>query len=79
MTEQWIFDWPTEPGWYWFYGKHYGINQFRMGVVQVWENGTRILDGKFMYQQEGHVGVFQRIPTPVVPADIAAGKGWDIE
>jgi hypothetical protein len=77
---EWTTDWPTEPGWYWFYGKRYGEEKHSIGTVEVFNvsNGVmRVLGGAFMYPQEGHVGVFQRIETPVVPAEIAAGN-WEV-
>lgn len=78
MTEnEWTTDWPTEPGWYWFYGHKYGDERVSVGVVQVRKISTGVslvLDGNFMFLQEKHRGVFQRIATPVVPAEIAGGK-----
>lgn len=77
MTKnEWTPDWPTEPGWYWFYGHRYGAEIVSMNTVHVKRasnNVIRVMDGAFMYQQEKHRGVFQRIPTPVVPAEIAGG------
>lgn len=73
---EWTSDWPTEPGWYWFYGYKYGEARLSIGTVSIKtiSNGIMtVMDGHFMYQQEGHVGVFQRIPTPVIPPHIATG------
>ncbi len=74
---EWTSDWPTKPGWYWFYGQKYGEVERSMSTIRVRRamNGVyRVIDGHFMYQQEGHRGMFQRIPTPVVPTEIAGGK-----
>jgi hypothetical protein len=78
MTEnEWTPDWPTEPGWYWFYGHMYGEEKRSAGVVRVSKisNGLiHVLDGNFMWPKEGHRGVFQRLPAPVIPAEIAGGE-----
>ncbi len=63
---EWTTDWPTAPGWYWFYGRRYGEEMHSLGTVEVSKasNGViRVLGGAFMYRQEKHVGVFQRIPA----------------
>ena len=73
---EWTPDWPTKPGWYWFYGHKYGEDRVSMSVVRVDKisNGLmHVIDGAFMYKQEKHRGVFQRMSTPVVPVEIAGG------
>lgn len=78
---EWTPDWPTEPGWYWFYGNKYGESRVSMGTVRVdrISNGVMtVMDGHFMYPSEGHVGVFQRLPTPVVPFDVAVAVAKEI-
>ncbi len=67
----WTTEWPTEPGWYWFYGHKYGEDREpEFGIVRVHEisNGVmHTLDGQFMFQSEGHDGVFQQAVLPVPP------------
>ena len=73
---EWTPDWPTEHGWYWFYGHKYGEEKVSITVVRVrkvTDGVVRVIDGAFMYKGEKHRGVFQRISTPVIPAEIAGG------
>ncbi|MHA2063251.1 MAG: hypothetical protein ACXABY_02600 [Candidatus Thorarchaeota archaeon] len=74
---KWTNEWPTNPGWYWFYGNKYGEATAEIGIVRVIKvsNGVaHTLDGHFMFKADGHKGVFQSIPTPIISADIAAGR-----
>ena len=73
----WSKEWPTAPGWYWFYGQHYGLLPHRLGTVRVFpiQNGVgRVLDGQFMYVLDKHNGVFMPIDVPVIPSEIAGGN-----
>lgn len=67
----WTLEWPTEPGWYWFYGHKYGEDRDpEYGMVRVFQaaNGLmHTLDGHFMFPSEGHDGVFQQAVLPVPP------------
>ena len=73
----WSSDYPTEPGWYWFYGRKYGEDKHSMGTVTVFSVQTgavRVLDGQFMWEQDKHKGVFSRIDEPVISPEIAGGE-----
>lgn len=68
-------DWPTEPGWYWFYGWRFGIgvgdSRPTLHIVQVKTAGGgihRIIGGTFMYQQEGHKGIFTPMENITLPS-----------
>ena len=67
----WTKEWPTEPGWYWFYGHLYGEDRdSEYGIVRVYEisNGVmRTIDGQFMYEADGHDGIFTKAILPLVP------------
>jgi hypothetical protein len=68
----WTKEWPTEPGWYWFYGHMYGEEKCNYGVVEVRRitNGvTRIMNGQFMFQAEGHYGHFIPLELPAPPEE----------
>ncbi len=73
----WTSEYPTNPGWYWFYGRHYGDEKHSMGVVNVFpiQNGVcHTLNGQFMFKQDKHEGVFSPIDKPVISAEIAGGN-----
>ena len=73
----WSSEYPTEPGWYWFFGRKYGEERYSLGTVRVIpiSNGIMyVLDGNFMYESEGHKGVFSRIDEPMISAKIAGGE-----
>ena len=72
----WTSAWPTEPGKYWFYGYYYGDLTIdglpKLGLVTVVKTGQnqiiRLVEGKFMYREDTHVGFFTKAETPVVPS-----------
>lgn len=75
MTE-WTKEWPTEPGWYWFYGQKFrgwnddGDPQLYMVIVHKTRNGVAcVVDGHFMYAQEGAWGWWQPAILPDLPED----------
>ena len=73
----WTSEYPTKPGFYWFYGRHYGEEKHSMGVVRVFPTQTgvaRVLDGNFMFKQDKHEGVFCPIDKPIISAEIAGGN-----
>ena len=88
-AEGWTSDWPTEPGWYWFYGylwpfparREPGIvlaswERLDLDVVNVSQTPDGLVytaRGEFIYPEEDHRGYFKRIETPVIPAEIAMG------
>lgn len=72
----WTNEYPTTPGFYWFYGNHYGMKKRTLGVVKVSSvrNGVcRVLDGNFMFKEDKHKGVFCPLDKPAISAEIAGG------
>jgi len=71
----WTTEWPTEPGRYWFYGYYYGDKTVdglpKLGLVKVVTtrrgDTVRLIEGKFMYEAEGHKGFFSKAESIVVP------------
>lgn len=73
----WTNKWPTTPGWYWFYGRHYGEDKHSLGMVRVVQisNGLmHTLNGHFMFKSEGHKGVFYPAIVPAISTVIAGGN-----
>jgi len=72
----WTSEWPTEPGLYWFYGYYYGDLTIdglpKLGLVTVVETSQgqtiRLVEGKFMYTEDSHVGFFSEVEDIVVPS-----------
>jgi hypothetical protein len=73
---EWIEEWPTEPGNYWFYGwtwcdKNYENvtgTQPKCELIEVFPTSSgviRILRGQFMYKSERHIGLWAKAETPV--------------
>jgi hypothetical protein len=59
---EWITEFPTEEGWWWFYGHRYGVNGIgelssapelcAVKVVAVRSGFMWVADGQFMYESE---------------------------
>lgn len=71
MPNSWTDQWPTEPGYYWYYGTR--DTRFdtspSLGVCEVRRisNGfAYILDGHFLFECEGK-GRFLSMPEPELP------------
>jgi len=72
---EWITEWPTEEGFYWFYGWqcHFEIaNMKRLKVryVEVWQvpNGIAyVSDGEFLYKGLGGYGFWTEVEFPELP------------
>lgn len=64
----WTKEWPTEPGFYWFFGWNSRFIKKdrppKLGIVQVWEGLVYVLNGQFMYHGEGAEGVFKQFDAP---------------
>jgi hypothetical protein len=79
MTE-WTKIWPTEPGWYWFYGwpfdgeKKSG-REPELNAILVWENGTLVRGSAFWYKSDGGEGLFCKMDTPKLPNVLTAANG----
>lgn len=76
----WSKDWPTKPGYYWFYGYKCGSYENRpkrlsVVVVDTARNGVCVIpnrfiyvcDGQFIYKKEGYDGVWQEVILPELP------------
>ena len=65
-----ITEFPTEPGWYWFYGFMWGADRLKLVPMQVIKltNGhlLYIAKGAFIYKNENHIGKFYPaiLPNP---------------
>ena len=75
MTD-WTKEWPTERGWYWFYGQTSKIVWDMMPEylpVQVRKDGANrpfyVGGGRFLYKGEGARGLWTRMVTPEPPTD----------
>lgn len=73
-TPSWSPEWPTEPGWYWFYGKRFrSSDKDELHPVQVY--GTASPDVKcyaagsaFIYE-ESATGLWLPLETPELPEE----------
>ena len=75
---EWKKEWPTKPGWYWFYGWPFGRDRYfkddppRLCMVSVHINIinnriTYVRDGQFFYKEECAVGLFKKAEVPDLP------------
>ena len=75
MTLRWIEEWPTEPGWYWFYGwmSSFGVRNRHpdtyLVVVRQDSTGHPILisGSRFIYREEGATGKWAQMKLPTPP------------
>ena len=72
--EQWLDEWPKEPGYYWFYGKRFGKGEPKLCYVEVHRTSVKsvpsyVTHGHFMYKQEGCTGKWQKVVLPELPED----------
>ena len=67
----WKNEWPTEPGFYWFFGwqwdKEPGKRPPKWSVVQVIEGIRYVSNSHFMYKAESHPGKWHPILQPSEP------------
>lgn len=74
---EWTTEWPTEPGWYWFYGRLSAIATRmdaspRLYSVLVRKGSNHfayIAEGSFVYQEEGAVGKWIAADVPEIPGE----------
>ena len=71
----WV-DWPTEPGFYWFYGKRFkGHDEPEFNLARAFAiRSGRIMvvcESAFMYKEEYGGGHFTRITPPPAPEGVA--------
>jgi hypothetical protein len=71
---KWSPDWPTEPGWYWFFGKRFGtedcpttleVAEVRQGSVMAF--GT---SGHHLLRELGATGLWLPLETPELPEEV---------
>lgn len=67
MTK-WTEKWPTEPGWYWFWGRGSGDALPSLYPVKVHEPGgiVNVPDGPFMYESQSE-GMWCPAAVPELP------------
>lgn len=64
---RWSQEFPTEPGWYWFYGQQFKGSDVKLQMVHVWPKAA-VCGGAFMYECElGVIHWFQRAQEPELP------------
>ena len=68
----WTKQWPTEPGFYWFYGWPFRDREHKpeLHFVDVWKviNGiTFVTQGFFLYKEEGADGYWMPAELPELP------------
>ena len=71
---KWTHEWPTKPGWYWFYGDPYKKEpEFRYIVlhpVSVHQGANSLVyvtGAGFMYKVEASNGLWTKMIVPEVP------------
>ena len=74
--DDWTKEWPTERGWYWFYGqtsKMVWDMRPEYIPVKVRKDGTGkpicVGNGHFLYKAEGARGLWTPMVTPTPPTD----------
>jgi hypothetical protein len=72
----WSYDWPTEPGWYWFYGwcfrsRGYPAKMHLVRVRKIANGVAHVTDGHFLWRGEGAYGMWTEAVLPDPPED-----GW---
>lgn len=74
---EWTTDWPTIPGWYWFYGDPYAkasnkatikVELYPVKVVKIANGVSYISNGSFVYKREAaEGGLWQPMQLPELP------------
>lgn len=70
--EEWQDEWPTEIGYWWFYGRKYHAKDDSLHFVQV-KGPTGdgkymyVVDGAFIYKAEGACGQWTKVQLPQLP------------
>lgn len=75
----WTQEWPTEPGYYWFYGRRFSTRNrcsdlpSEMSFVEVFmsaeESPVYICNGNFLYKREATKGWWTRAELPDPPEE----------
>ena len=85
QDRSWTKDWPTEPGYYWFYGwcfreRHRSPETH---LVEVWRTATPgvvsyVTEGHFLYKEEGADGYWMPARVPEPPAQMKGGEEQNV-
>ncbi len=70
VEEKWVEEWPTQKGWYWFYGCLCNLDKDEMHLAEVWQlpDGlSYVAGGQFLHKAEGAKGKWQKAKLPVQP------------
>lgn len=66
--DKWTKNFPTEPGWYWFYGQQFKCSKPKLQAVRAFMGGNSLVmvcAGSFMYECEvGEMRWFKPMDTP---------------
>ena len=72
--DEWAEEWPTEPGYYWFYGwpfilRHYAPRLHFVHVRKLKKNGLLLMatNGHFLWQSRGAYGLFMSAEVQELP------------
>lgn len=67
----WQDEWPTEPGYYWFFGWESSEDEKpKMHLAEVFRtslSAVHIVDGHFLYKEEGAKGKWMKATLPEPP------------
>lgn len=77
MDERWTFEWPTEPGHYWFYGREtpYALKDEMQLVEARWSaNGYLVVGSITILDQERACGMWQPAELPEPPDHLLQGE-----
>lgn len=71
----WTKEWPTCPGYYWFYGWCFGdrdraAKHHYVKVRKIANGVSYVADGHFLYKAEGGDGYWSPAITPVLPDEL---------
>jgi hypothetical protein len=79
---EWSPEWPTESGYYWFYGKKYGMGDNRLHLVQILDKidatcKAGVTDGHLIYNDGMNPakGVWQPADLPDLPVNLGVNDG----
>ena len=75
MSEAWSREWPTEPGWYWFYGFPFGKGRYGeqlprlvpINVQRASNDWIYSAISHFLYKEEGAEGLWTPMVIPDLP------------
>ena len=76
LLPSWSPEWPTEPGWYWFYGWEFGAStsvEAALDTVEVFASGGALVyirSGHALRKEKGATGLWLPLETPEVPEEV---------